>query len=114
MYIFSETSICYCFKCKRDIRGENEFYQLEHENQTSHLADDRIPSPTSRSARINLGHCLYIFPAMSDVTLKEDLHIAEKITNVPNLRNIKRIWKKKLNQHHRQNNSTYHSINSFD
>jgi hypothetical protein len=37
-------SICYCFKCKRDVRGENEFYQLEHENQTSHLAVDHIPS----------------------------------------------------------------------
>jgi hypothetical protein len=51
-YVFkikcSEMSMCYCFNCKRDVRGENEFYQLEHENQTSHLADDHIPSPTSR------------------------------------------------------------------
>ena len=51
VYVFkikcSEISMCYCFNCKRDVRGENEFYQLEHENQTSHLADDRIPSPTS-------------------------------------------------------------------
>jgi hypothetical protein len=50
-YVFkikcSEMSMCYCFNCKRDVRGENEFYQLEHENQTSHLADDHIPSPTS-------------------------------------------------------------------
>jgi hypothetical protein len=51
---------------------------------------------------------------MSDVTLKEELHIAEKITNVPNLRNIKRIWKQKLDQHHRQYNSTYHSTDLFD
>jgi hypothetical protein len=48
------------------------------------------------------------------ITLKEDLHIAEKITNVPNLRNIGRLWKQKLNQHHRQYNSTYHSTDSFD
>jgi hypothetical protein len=50
-YVFkikcSEMSMCYCFNCKRDVRGENELYQLEHENQTSHLADDHIPSPTS-------------------------------------------------------------------
>jgi hypothetical protein len=50
-YVFkikcSEMSMCYCFNCKRDVRGENEMYQLEHEQQT-HLADDHIPSPTSR------------------------------------------------------------------
>jgi hypothetical protein len=49
-YVFKikciEMSVCYCFKCKRDVRGENEFYQLEHEHQTSHLADDHIPSPS--------------------------------------------------------------------
>jgi hypothetical protein len=28
----NEMSMCYCFNCKRDVRGENEFYQLEHEN----------------------------------------------------------------------------------
>jgi hypothetical protein len=44
----SVVSMCHCFNCKRDVRGENEFYQLEHENQSSHLADDHIPSPTSR------------------------------------------------------------------
>jgi hypothetical protein len=51
-YVFkikcNEMSIYYCFNCKRDVRGENKFYQLEHENQISHLAEDQIPSPTSR------------------------------------------------------------------
>ena len=51
-YVFkikcSEISMRYCFNCKRDVRGENEFYLLEHEHQTSHLADDHIPSPTPR------------------------------------------------------------------
>jgi hypothetical protein len=45
---YSEISLCYCFNCKRDVSGENVFYQLEHEHQTSHLADDHIPSSTSR------------------------------------------------------------------
>jgi hypothetical protein len=41
-------SMCYYFfNCKRDARGENDFYQLEHINQTSHLADDHITPPTS-------------------------------------------------------------------
>jgi hypothetical protein len=47
VYVFkikcNEMSMRYCFNCKRDVRGENEFYQLEYENQTSHLADDHIP-----------------------------------------------------------------------
>jgi hypothetical protein len=51
-YVFkikcSEISMFYCFNCKRDVCEVNEFYQLEHENQSSHLADDHIPSPTSR------------------------------------------------------------------
>jgi hypothetical protein len=51
-YVFkikcSEMSMCYCFTCKRDVDGENEGYQLEHEQQT-HLAEDHIPSPTSLS-----------------------------------------------------------------
>jgi hypothetical protein len=41
----SELSMCYSFTCKRDVHGENELYQLEHEQQT-HLAEDHIPSPT--------------------------------------------------------------------
>jgi hypothetical protein len=44
----NKMSICSYFKCKRDVRGENEFHQLEHENQISHLAEDQIPSSTSR------------------------------------------------------------------
>jgi hypothetical protein len=41
---YNEMSICYYLKCKHDVRGENEFHQLKHENQTSHLAVDDIPS----------------------------------------------------------------------
>jgi hypothetical protein len=60
-YVFkincSEMSMCYCFNCKRDVRGENEFYQLEHENQSSHLADDHIlslyPPPQHHRTREN-------------------------------------------------------------
>jgi hypothetical protein len=51
-YVFkikcSELSMCYSFVCKRDVAGENELYQLEHEHQTPHLAEDHVPSPTSR------------------------------------------------------------------
>jgi hypothetical protein len=43
----SELSMCYCFNCKRDVAGENEGYQLEHEQQT-HLAEDHIPHSTDR------------------------------------------------------------------
>jgi hypothetical protein len=44
---YSKMSMCYCFTCKRDVNCEIEMYQLEHEQQT-HLAEDHIPSPTSR------------------------------------------------------------------
>jgi hypothetical protein len=48
-YVFkikcSEMSLCYCFRCKRIVAGENEMYQLENEHQT-HLVEDHIPSPT--------------------------------------------------------------------
>jgi hypothetical protein len=36
---------CVIVSIKRDVR--DVFYQLEHGNQTSHLADDHIPTPTS-------------------------------------------------------------------
>ncbi len=37
----SEMTMC-CWNCKRDIRGENDGYQLEHP-----LGEDIIPSPTN-------------------------------------------------------------------
>jgi hypothetical protein len=44
----SEMSMCYCFTCKRDVHGENEAYELEHEYQTQNLPEDHIP-PQSTS-----------------------------------------------------------------
>jgi hypothetical protein len=38
-----------------------------------------------------IGTLFFHSPAMSDVTLKEELHIAEKIDNVPNIKRIEKV-----------------------
>jgi hypothetical protein len=45
----SEMTLC-CWKCSRDVVGENHGYELEH-----HLGEeiDRIPPPSSRRSSIN-------------------------------------------------------------